>query len=163
MASAPSHVRIETLDADARLRSPYRGIVTTSEPILRCEWLDTCRLLCAVGNTRAKFAEIGADTFGKAAFTVVDSRHAFGEAGDLIGAAKADALPESKRAILGEVLTGRCVLPQEGLIIFKSVGMALQDLALAARYYELLGGRKDLASPANVASCRHHGGMIGAS
>jgi hypothetical protein len=35
MASAPSHVRIETLDADARLRSPYRGIVTTSQPILR--------------------------------------------------------------------------------------------------------------------------------
>ena len=35
MAPAPSHVRIETLDADARLRSPYRGIVTTSQPILR--------------------------------------------------------------------------------------------------------------------------------
>jgi hypothetical protein len=35
MASAPSHVRLETLDADARLRSPYRGIVTTSQPILR--------------------------------------------------------------------------------------------------------------------------------
>lgn len=35
MAPAPSHVRIETLDADARLRSPYRGIVTTSLPILR--------------------------------------------------------------------------------------------------------------------------------
>jgi hypothetical protein len=35
MASAPSHVRIETLDADARLRSPYRGIVTTSQPLLR--------------------------------------------------------------------------------------------------------------------------------
>jgi hypothetical protein len=35
MAPAPSHVRIETLDADARLRSPYRGIVTTSQPMLR--------------------------------------------------------------------------------------------------------------------------------
>jgi hypothetical protein len=35
MAPAPSHVHIQTLDADARLRSPYRGIVTTSQPILR--------------------------------------------------------------------------------------------------------------------------------
>jgi len=35
MALAPSHVRIETLDSDARLRSPYRGIVTTSQPVLR--------------------------------------------------------------------------------------------------------------------------------
>jgi hypothetical protein len=35
--------------------------------------------------------------------------------------------------------------------------MALQDLALAARYYELLGGREDLASPSNVASLRDRG------
>jgi hypothetical protein len=32
--------------------------------------------------------------------------------------------------------------------------MALQDLALAGRYYELLGARQDLASPSNVASLR---------
>jgi alanine dehydrogenase len=126
----------------------------TSEPILRREWLERCRLLCAVGNTRAKFAEIGPDTFGKAALTVVDSRHAFTEAGDLIGAAKADALPDLRRATLGEVLTRSRTLPRDGLIIFKSVGMALQDLALAARYYELLGGRADFASPSNVASLR---------
>lgn len=35
MAPAPSHVRIETVDAASRLRSPYRGIVTTSRPMLR--------------------------------------------------------------------------------------------------------------------------------
>jgi hypothetical protein len=29
-------------------------------------------------------------------------------------------------------------VPREGLIAFKSVGSALQDLALAGRYYELL-------------------------
>lgn len=126
----------------------------SSDPILRREWLDRCRLLCAVGNTRANFAEIGADTFADAALTVVDSRHAFHEAGDLIMAAKAGALPESKQATLGQILTGRSSLPREGLIIFKSVGMALQDLALAARYYELLGARKDLVSPSNVASLR---------
>jgi hypothetical protein len=40
----------------------------------------------------------------------------------------------------------------EELIVFKSVGMALQDLALAARYYELLGGREDFASPSDVAT-----------
>jgi hypothetical protein len=32
--------------------------------------------------------------------------------------------------------------------------MALQDLALAARYYELLGGREDFASPSDVATLR---------
>ena len=85
---------------------------------------------------------------------MVDSRHAFKEAGDLIAAANAGALPESRQATLGQILTGSRNLPKEGLIVFKSVGMALQDLALAGRYYELLGARKDLASPSNVASLR---------
>jgi len=125
-----------------------------TEPILRGEWLDHCRLLCAVGNTRPKFTEIDTETFARAACTVVDSRHALTEAGDLIAAAKAGALPESRQATLGQILTGSRSLPEDGLIIFKSVGMALQDLALAGRYYELLGTRKDLASPSNVASLR---------
>ena len=125
-----------------------------SEPILRREWLERCRLLCAVGNTRPKFAEVDTDTFAHAACTIMDSRHAITEAGDLIAAVKAGALPASKQATLGQVLTGSRSVPKEGLVIFKSVGMALQDLALAGRYYELLGARTDLASPSNVASLR---------
>ncbi len=144
--------------AEATVRGKQVVVTATKarslDPVLRSEWLDRCRLLCAVGNTRRQFAEIGADTFAGAAFTVVDSQHAFQEAGDLIVAADAGALPESKQATLGQILTGSTTLPPEGLIVFKSVGMALQDLALAARYYELLGGREDLASPSNVASLR---------
>lgn len=130
------------------------------DPVLRREWLDRCRLLCAVGNTRRQFAEVGADTFAGAAFTVVDSQHAFKEAGDLILAASAGALPESRQATLRQILTSSKTLPPEGLIVFKSVGMALQDLALAARYYELLGAREDLASPSNVASLRAAGRAV---
>jgi ornithine cyclodeaminase/alanine dehydrogenase-like protein (mu-crystallin family) len=144
--------------AEATVRGKQIVVTATKarslEPVLRAEWLDRCRLLCAVGNTRRQFAEIGADTFGRAAFTVVDSLHAFKEAGDLIVAAEAGALAESKQATLGQVLTEARTLPPDGLIVFKSVGMALQDLALAARYYELLGHREDLASPSDVASLR---------
>ena len=157
--SAKLGIPVAAVDsAEAAVRGK-RVVATASnargtEPILRREWLAHCRLLCAVGNTRPKFAEIGPDTFAHAAFTVVDSRHAFKEAGDLIAAANAGALPESRQATLGQILTGSRNLPKEGLIVFKSVGMALQDLALAGRYYELLGARKDLASPSNVASLR---------
>jgi alanine dehydrogenase len=147
VGSAEAAVRGKQVVATA---SNARG----AEPILRGEWLDGCRLLCAVGNTRPRFSEVDVATFAQAACTVVDSRHAFTEAGDLIAAAKADALPESKRATLGQVLTGKVTLPAEGLVVLNSVGMALQDLALAARYYELLGAREDLASPSNVASLR---------
>lgn len=157
--SAKLNIHVAAVDsAEAAIRG--KQVVATAsnargtEPILRREWLDRCRLLCAVGNTRPKFAEVDTETFAHAALTVVDSHHAFKEAGDLIAAAKAGALPVSKQATLGQILTGTSSVPEEGLIIFKSVGMALQDLALAARYYELLGARRDLASPSDVASLR---------
>ena len=50
----------------------------------------------------------------------------------------ANVLPETKRATLAQVVEGKASIPGRGLVVFKSVGTALQDLALAARYYELL-------------------------
>lgn len=109
-----------------------------SEPVLRGEWLDGCRLLCAVGNTRPQFAEVDVHCFGNAGLVVVDSQHAFEEAGDLRAAVKGGAIPETKRATLAQIVGGTVAVPRQGLVAFKSVGTALQDLALAARYYELL-------------------------
>ncbi len=126
----------------------------SSEPILRGAWLDRCRLLCAVGNTRAQFAEADVDCFRNARLVVVDSWHALEEAGELRQAVKAGALPEAKRASLAQIVTGTVTVPREGLIAFKSVGSALQDLALAARYYELLGSRPGLPACADLASPR---------
>ena len=79
----------------------------------------------------------------------------------MIAAGKAGVLDPSKLATVGEILTSARRVPEEGLVVFKSVGMALQDLALAARYYELLGARKELASPSIVASLRdrEHGSV----
>jgi alanine dehydrogenase len=110
-----------------------------AEPLVRGEWLSGCRLLCAVGNTRAQFAEIDVRCFSEAALTVVDTWHAIEEAGELRAAVSAGALPESKRASLAQIVAGAVTVPSDRLIVFKSVGTALQDLALAARYYELLG------------------------
>ena len=39
---------------------------------------------------------------------------------------------------MAQLVSGEVKVPTEGLIVFKSVGSALQDLALAGRYYELL-------------------------
>jgi len=116
----------------------------TAEPILRGAWLAECRLLCAVGNTRRQFSETDVDCFRKAALVAVDTVHAFDEAGELRQAVQAGALPESRWATLGKIVTGNARVPGEGLIAFKSVGSALQDLALAACYYEMLGRRADL-------------------
>lgn len=149
-------ISVDSAEAAARGKSVVATASNSrrSEPILRGEWLEGCRLVCAVGNTRPQFAEIDVRAFRDAAMVVVDSRHAIEEAGDLREAVRSGALPETKQATLGEIITGKAELPREGLIVFKSVGMALQDLALAVRYYELLGNRAELAAPAAVASLR---------
>jgi ornithine cyclodeaminase/alanine dehydrogenase-like protein (mu-crystallin family) len=69
----------------------------------------------------------------------MDSLLAMEEAGELRRARESGALPEAKRATLAQVVVGAVVVPAEGLIVFKSVGTALQDLSLAERYYRLLG------------------------
>jgi ornithine cyclodeaminase/alanine dehydrogenase-like protein (mu-crystallin family) len=126
----------------------------TAEPIVRGAWLTGCRLLCAVGNTRRQYAEADVPCFRNASLVVVDTPHALEEAGELRQAVEAGALPESKRATLGQIVTGTAHIPDQGLVIFKSVGSALQDLALAARYYEMLGTRPGLPSVSDLGSLR---------
>lgn len=111
----------------------------SAEPVLRGEWLEKCRLLCAVGNTRRQYQEVDVRCFGDARLVIVDSPHAVDEAGELRAAAAAGALPESKWKTLAQLSAGSVAVPQAGLVTFKSVGTALQDLALAVRYYERLG------------------------
>lgn len=126
----------------------------TKEPVLRGAWLSQCRLLCAVGNTRAQFSEADVRCFADARLVVADSGHAFDEAGELIQAARSGAIPAEKRATLGQIVAGAVTVPGDGLVAFKSVGSALQDLSLAARYYELLGKRPGLAAAADVGTLR---------
>jgi len=144
--------------AEAAVRG--RDVVATassarsSVPLLRGEWLTGCRLLCAVGNTRPQFAEADVRCFSDAGLVVVDTLHAVEEAGDLREAVKQGVLPETKRVTLAQIVTGAAAVPREGLVAFKSVGSALQDLSLAARYYELLGKRPGLPVCPDLASLR---------
>jgi alanine dehydrogenase len=157
--SAKLGIRIEAAaSAEAAVRG--RSVVVTatrarlSDPILRGEWIRECRLLCAVGNTRKQYAETDVCCFQDADLVVVDTTHTYQDSGELIAAAKDNGLPESKRATLAQIVSGKIQVPARGLISFKSVGTALQDLALAARYYELLGSRAGVPAIHDLASLR---------
>ena len=126
----------------------------SAEPVLRGAWLDRCRLLCAVGNTRRQYCEADVDCFRRARLVVVDTLHALEEAGELRQAVAAGALPEAKRVTLGQVVTGALHLPKDGMIAFKSVGSALQDLALAACCYEKLSSRPGLPRADDIGTLR---------
>lgn len=147
---------VESAEAAARGRQVVATAsnARSSEPILHGAWLEGCRLLCAVGNTRPAFAEIDTRCFADAALVVVDSLHAIEEAGDLRQAVAANVLPESKRTTLARVVEGKTAVPARGLVVFKSVGTALQDLALATRYYELLKDKPGTATGPEIASLR---------
>ncbi len=145
--SAEAAVRGRAVVATA---SSNRGI----DPVVRGEWLGGCRLLCAVGNTRPQFAEIDVRCFRDASLAVMDSPLAMEEAGELRQAFASGALPESKRATLAQVVGGKIAVPGEGMVIFKSVGTALQDLSLAERYYELLGAKAGIPAAAGLGSVK---------
>jgi alanine dehydrogenase len=128
--------------AEAAARGHSIVVAATSsrsgEPVLRGEWLDRCRLLCAVGSTRPESVEVDAECFRGAGLVVVDSKRAVEEAGDLQLAVREGAAPKERLATLAQLVCGKTAVP-DGRIVFKSVGTALQDLALAASYYERLG------------------------
>jgi hypothetical protein len=52
------------------------------------------------------------------------------------------------------IVSGRVKVRRQGLVAHKSVGNALQDLALAGHYYELIGKRAGVPAAADLASIR---------
>jgi len=116
------------------------ALVTASpEPVLRREWVRDGTHICAVGACRPNQREM--DTALVAAARVfVDSRvGALAEAGDLVIPIKEGAFDAGHIAAeLGDVFGGRAVgrrTPTE-ITIFKSLGMAVEDVAAAQLVFE---------------------------
>jgi len=61
------------------------------------------------------------------------------EAGDLVQAVKASAFEWSRAVNLADVVAGRTQVrqSQDDLVLFKSVGLAMEDVAVAAHVLEL--------------------------
>ena len=104
------------------------------EPILKLEWLKPGCHLNAVGSSLAAARELDGPTV-KAGSLFVDRREsAINESGEYLFALKEKYIgPDHIRAELGDVLTGRHpgrTRPDE-FTIFKSLGLAVEDLAAA--------------------------------
>jgi ornithine cyclodeaminase/alanine dehydrogenase len=111
--------------------------VKSSETALLGEWLEPGTHVNSVGTARPEQREIDAATFQRSAVIVVDTREGvFGEAGDAI-AAKDVVSPEQVYE-LAELVTGRAPArsDEKQITLFKSVGSAHQDIAIAARIFE---------------------------
>ena len=104
-------------------------VTSALEPILRGAWLKPGAHVNAVGSPRPTWRELDDAAMGNV--VVVDSREAvLKESGDVI---------LSKTAIhaeLGEVLAGTKTVDPGETTIFKSVGLAVEDIAAAKLVYD---------------------------
>ncbi|GBD35690.1 Delta(1)-pyrroline-2-carboxylate reductase [bacterium HR36] len=113
---------------------------TSREPILRGDWVSEGAHLNVIGSNFLSKAEIDVATLRRADVIVVDSKdQARREAGDLHAAMDEGSLHWSEVYELAQVVVGRYPgrRKQEEITLFKSVGIALADVAVAARVYEL--------------------------
>jgi ornithine cyclodeaminase len=110
------------------------------EPVLRREWLSPGVHINAVGSSIAAARELDGATVAAASLFVDRRESTVNESGDYLFALKEGAIsgPEHIRAEIGELLTGAAEgrKSEEEITLFKSLGLAIEDLAAAAYLYE---------------------------
>lgn len=120
-------------------------LVTDShQPVIQDGWIPPGTLLVSVGACRPDHREIDPALLARS-WLIVDSREsALAESGDVIqGIAEQRFGPAHIRGEIGEVILGR-VPPRESdqdLVIFKSLGLAVEDVAAASLVLRLAEAR----------------------
>lgn len=129
-------------DAEQAVRGADIIVTATSsrEPILRREWLSDGAHINAVGSSIAAARELDSATVAAASLFVDRRESTVNESGDYLFALRDGAIagPEHIRAELGELLTGTTTGRTSAgeLTLFKSLGLAIEDLAAAAFLYD---------------------------
>jgi ornithine cyclodeaminase/alanine dehydrogenase-like protein (mu-crystallin family) len=119
---------------------------TSSEPVFDAGWLRPGTHVNGIGAFRLGMVELPPEVFQRASLVAVDSRAAaMAEAGDLVAAIGRGLLAESELVELGTIgrewVVGR---DPAAITAFKSVGLAIQDVAAAELIAErLLGPRRE--------------------
>lgn len=113
---------------------------TSEVPILFGDWIARPCLIVAAGANHWYKREIDEKVVTRADLIVVDEKeHAKTESGNLLYAVAKGLLSWDRVEALGSVVNGRVTLPdlKKSTILFGSHGLAVTDVAMAARTYEL--------------------------
>jgi ornithine cyclodeaminase len=123
-------------------------VTASVEPIVSRAWLKEGAHINAVGSAKPTTRELDSETMAAAALYVDRRESALNEPGDYLFAAADGAIgPEHIRGEIGELLLGSVAgrSSQAELTLFKSLGLAVQDLAAAEHVLEL-AEREDAGS-----------------
>jgi alanine dehydrogenase len=124
---------------DAAEQDVVVTITNSRDPVLRGEWLRPGALVCAAGANRIQARELDNAVLERATFVCCDSREqARLEAGDLVEPVERGVLDWLEVHELSEVVAGETVGRQheDDIVVFKSLGIAAEDLAVAALVLE---------------------------
>jgi alanine dehydrogenase len=120
--------------SDAAAQDVVVTITTSRDPVLRGEWLRSGALVCAAGANRIEARELDNAVLERAAFVCCDSaEQARLEAGDLVEPVERGVLDWLEVHELAEVVGGQVSgrARDEDVVLFKSLGVAAEDLAVA--------------------------------
>jgi ornithine cyclodeaminase/alanine dehydrogenase-like protein (mu-crystallin family) len=111
-------------------------LTSSPVPVLQGQWLKQDAVVCAVGAVTPERRELDDEAMRGA--VVVESREAaMREPGDIL-LAKAEVTAE-----IGELLNGASFDRRDRPVVFKSVGIAIEDIATARLVYEKITGQKE--------------------
>lgn len=138
--SAETGVRVVASDAEAAVRGAGMVVTATraATPLFRGEWLAPGCFVAAVGSTLPHARELDDATMRRAARVLVeDAPQALAEAGDLVLAQGSGALDAGRIVDLASIWQtgirlGGAEATGRDVTVFKSVGIALEDVAVAA-------------------------------
>jgi ornithine cyclodeaminase len=129
---------VETVDRAVNGADVIATVTNAKEPVVRRDWISPGVHLNVVGSSTPNAREVDTATIASAALFVDRRESTLNEAGDYLSAMREGAIgPEHIRAELGEVLTGQKPgrTSREEITLFKSLGLAVEDLAAANYLY----------------------------
>jgi ornithine cyclodeaminase len=121
---------------------------TAIDPIVRREWISAGAHLNLVGSSTPNAREVDSETMSAGTLFVDRRESTINEAGDYLFAVRDGAIgPDHIRAEIGEVLKGDEPgrTSAEEITLFKSLGLAIEDL-FAAEYLYKKAGEKQVGS-----------------
>ena len=151
-ASYAAALSAEGLDAQpvGSAEAAVRGLdvvcaaTTTKEPVILADWLEPGMHVNSVGANAPVKREVEAAAFSRCRVVLDFRDQVLGEAGDLMAAIRdGDFRADQLHAELGDVVVGRVAgrSSPDDITLFKSVGVAIEDVACAAFVYEEAGKR----------------------
>ncbi|HEX2270615.1 MAG TPA: ornithine cyclodeaminase family protein [Pyrinomonadaceae bacterium] len=137
--SVPFTIDVATSIAEALDGADLIATVTNAkEPVVKREWISDGAHLNVVGSSTPHAREVDTATIAASTLFVDRRESMLNEAGDYLFAAREGAIgPDHIRAELGEVLSGARPgrTSHDEITLFKSLGLAVEDLAAANYLY----------------------------